>query len=284
MNGPSKLHLRAVLPAAPPAPPAEAHVLIPSQPHDVVWVLDQEGRPISVDDRVHDLFGYWADEVVDAADGILWRRVHARDRLRVRDGLKALFAVAQAFDVRFRLRRRDGAWIWVEAHAVALARWDEGFCAYVVMRSAAHGRERPRRHGTRGATNEPGGASAPVERDLAAGCYHLEAAVRLLTSRTLDAVLVCVDRRVAYANGAFADSLETKATALVGRDVLELIDARDREAVATLLLVRERAIAPPELIDLRWSSRSGATALLRFAGLPVMHEGRPAVLLIGVPV
>ena len=123
----------------------DAHVIVPSQPNDVVWVVDREGTPLSVDDRVHDLLGYWADEVVDAGEQLWWRRVHPEDRDRMRAALVALFEFACAFELEYRLQRRDGRWIWVDARAVALVRWEGGFCAHIVMRSAA-GRRKAEAH------------------------------------------------------------------------------------------------------------------------------------------
>ncbi|HEY2518427.1 MAG TPA: PAS domain-containing protein [Polyangiaceae bacterium] len=381
MNGTTKPRMRGAF-ASPETP-----LLVPSRPDEVVWVLDHEGTPVFVDDRVHDLLGYWPDEIVEASESLLWRRVHPADRERLRAELDALFSVARALEAEFRVQRRNGAWIWVDARAMTLARAEDGFCAHVVMRSAAERRKADAHHRRTSATYETVCATAPVviarrsartdyglsfvssnvstllgytraevlsgdaffgrlvhESDrgrlhdavrtaAASGeatcdyrvlhkteghrwvretmhvagygsaareivsywssiaeekrremvCRRLEAALHVLGARTSDALVLCEGRTVVDANEALAQHLGTKATELVGRDVLDLVDARDRAAVMAMLEEARRSSVRASLVHLRWTHAEGREAAMRCSSFPVSHEGRGAVLLIGVP-
>jgi PAS domain S-box-containing protein len=80
---------------------------------DVTWTATATGRPIHISANVETVIGYTAKEVCESSDSLWFRVVHPDDIGRVRRALEGLFAANCPFDVEYRVRRRDGEWIWV---------------------------------------------------------------------------------------------------------------------------------------------------------------------------
>jgi PAS domain S-box-containing protein len=86
---------------------------------DVAWLVDRQSNPLFVSPNTDRLFGYTADELCRlGAAG--WRgRIHPDDVAVVRRQFEGLFAGGASFDVEYRIRHRNGRWIWVHDRAVA---------------------------------------------------------------------------------------------------------------------------------------------------------------------
>jgi len=79
---------------------------------DVTWTSDSTGRTVFISPNVEKLCGFTPDEI--HADRDLWLgRVHPGDVETVREAYRGLFAGNRKFEVEYRLRRRDGEWIWL---------------------------------------------------------------------------------------------------------------------------------------------------------------------------
>jgi PAS domain S-box-containing protein len=84
---------------------------------DVTWTTDREGRTLFISPNVRDVYGSSAEEI--CAGGDTWlRNVHPDDRLRVERAFDELFTQKKRYDVEYRIRRKDGAWIWLHDRSV----------------------------------------------------------------------------------------------------------------------------------------------------------------------
>ena len=86
---------------------------------DVAWTVDDKLRFAFVGDNIEKLSGYSRAEVYENGAQIYLDALHPNDVQKVREGFRALLATGQPFDVECRLRRKDGAWIWVHDRAIA---------------------------------------------------------------------------------------------------------------------------------------------------------------------
>ena len=86
---------------------------------DVVWTSDQYGRTIYVSPQVEAVFGYTEQEVCAGGGELRLGCIHPEDFGRVKNGYRALFEQQLAFDEEYRIRRKDGVWIWVHDRAVS---------------------------------------------------------------------------------------------------------------------------------------------------------------------
>lgn len=90
----------------------------------VVWVADEEGRTVYISPNVERVFGYSHSEIEAAGADLWFGRIHPDDRTRVQAAYGALFATGR-FEIEYRIRRRDGVWIWLFDRAVSVY-WENG--------------------------------------------------------------------------------------------------------------------------------------------------------------
>jgi PAS domain S-box-containing protein len=108
---------------------------------DVVWTANFNREVIYIGGNVEKVLGYTSAELM--ADGRkLWiDRVHPEDSERVTSAYHALFAKNENFDVEYRVRRKDGEWIWLHDRALN-TRWRAGgMCADGVFLDITHRRQ-----------------------------------------------------------------------------------------------------------------------------------------------
>jgi PAS domain S-box-containing protein len=87
---------------------------------DVAWLVDRHGNTVFISPNVVQVGGYTADELCRAGSIAWFGRIHPDDLPVVRERFDALFAPGvNTFDVEYRLRHRDGRWVWVHDRAVA---------------------------------------------------------------------------------------------------------------------------------------------------------------------
>jgi PAS domain S-box-containing protein len=96
---------------------------------DVVWTADANRKLLYVSDSVEKILGYSVDELIRGT-GTLWLdRVHPSDFPNVQFAYQMLFTKEKAFDVEYRIRRKDGQWIWLQSRAPFTYVRDGTLCA-----------------------------------------------------------------------------------------------------------------------------------------------------------
>jgi PAS domain S-box-containing protein len=84
---------------------------------DIVWTADANGQLLYVSDSVDKILGYTTGELIQGG-GTLWLdRIHPNDFPKVQLAYQTLFAKEETFDVEYRVRRKDGQWIWLNNRA-----------------------------------------------------------------------------------------------------------------------------------------------------------------------
>jgi two-component system NtrC family sensor kinase len=82
---------------------------------DIAWTADRQGRILYISPKAEAVFGYSKAEMCE--NDIWLSRIHPADFSRVKETYEALFLDQRAFDQEYRLRRKDGEWIWVYSRA-----------------------------------------------------------------------------------------------------------------------------------------------------------------------
>ncbi|MEW5743859.1 MAG: PAS domain S-box protein [Nitrospirota bacterium] len=85
---------------------------------DIVWTADEQFTITFVSRNVERIAGYTPDEVCSGGRDFFLGRIHPEDRETVVRSWKALFEKGERFDIEFRGRRKDGAWIWLRDRAI----------------------------------------------------------------------------------------------------------------------------------------------------------------------
>ncbi|MDP2690178.1 MAG: GAF domain-containing protein, partial [Deltaproteobacteria bacterium] len=112
---------------------------------DVTWTATPEGRIVFISPNVEKVFGYRQAEIT--SDGAIWiKNIHPDDAKRVSASYEALFREDRSFNEEYRLRRKDGRWIWVHDKATATYEKDgqkyaDGVVSDITGRKLAEERE-----------------------------------------------------------------------------------------------------------------------------------------------
>ena len=100
----------------PPIQSEEMYRLLVANIPDVIWVADEQGHCVFVTPNIERIYGYTPEEIYESG---FYEKIHPEDVSQVRQAYKALLAEGRMFDVEYRLKRKDGQWIWIRARAVS---------------------------------------------------------------------------------------------------------------------------------------------------------------------
>jgi PAS domain S-box-containing protein len=108
---------------------------------DVTWTAGRTGHTAYISPNVEAVFGFTVEEIW--RNGGAWPQcIHPADAARTVNAYDALFTKNQAFDVEYRVRRKDGEWIWVHDRALRTysdngVMYADGVCSDVTARRQA---------------------------------------------------------------------------------------------------------------------------------------------------
>jgi len=87
---------------------------------DVSWKTDENGKTIFISRNVKEMYGYSPEEIYKKGDSVWFRRIHPADIKKLKDAYGLLFKKAQKFDIEYRIKRKDGEWIWLHDKATSI--------------------------------------------------------------------------------------------------------------------------------------------------------------------
>jgi PAS domain S-box-containing protein len=100
---------------------------------DVVWTGNANGELVYVSENVEKILGYTAGELMNSGNGLWLGRIHPNDFPNVEMAHQMLFAKEKGFDIEYRIRRKDGDWIWLQNRAPSTHMRDGARCAEGLM-------------------------------------------------------------------------------------------------------------------------------------------------------
>jgi PAS domain S-box-containing protein len=86
---------------------------------DVVWMVDEHQRVTFASPNVEKILGIPPDEFYRRGAIVWFERIHPDDVGRATASFAELFATGELFDVKIRMQRADGEWIWAHSRAMA---------------------------------------------------------------------------------------------------------------------------------------------------------------------
>jgi len=87
---------------------------------DVAWTADRNGRTIYISPKVETVLGYTKQDFRASGSTLRLGVIHPSDFGRVHQSYLALFDKQKPFDEEYRIRRKDGSWIWVHDRATGV--------------------------------------------------------------------------------------------------------------------------------------------------------------------
>ena len=85
---------------------------------DVIWTTDLEGNTTFISPNIETIYGYTPDEIYQNGDRLWLWRIHPDDIENVEEAFKALSEKRTMFDVEYRIKRKDGEWIWLHDRSI----------------------------------------------------------------------------------------------------------------------------------------------------------------------
>jgi len=80
---------------------------------EVTWTGDSNGNTTFVSPNVEKVYGYSPEEIYKQGDRLWFGRIHPDDVGKVKEAYQALFEKQTPFDVQYRIKTKDGKWIWL---------------------------------------------------------------------------------------------------------------------------------------------------------------------------
>lgn len=97
---------------------------------DLTWTMDSKLRLRYVSDNIQDILGYAREEVLGGNQTVRMHRIHPDDANAVGDRFQALFSTGELYDSQYRMRHKDGRWIWVRSRSLRTYTAEDGvLCA-----------------------------------------------------------------------------------------------------------------------------------------------------------
>ncbi len=84
----------------------------------VTWISDAEGRTIFISPNIEKIYGYTSEEIYDAGEKLWFGRIHPEDVEMLVRSYDDFLKKGNPFDVEYRIKRKDGEWMWLHDKAV----------------------------------------------------------------------------------------------------------------------------------------------------------------------
>ncbi|PIU42433.1 MAG: hypothetical protein COS99_00285 [Candidatus Omnitrophica bacterium CG07_land_8_20_14_0_80_42_15] len=98
--------------------------LIRSMPR-VMCTSDTKGNVVSVTPNVEKVCGYNPEEIYKGGAGLWFGRIHPDDLKKVKESYDALFEKDIQLDIEYRIKRKDGEWIWIHDRSIYTYKKDD---------------------------------------------------------------------------------------------------------------------------------------------------------------
>jgi len=99
----------------------------------VTWISDKKGRTIFISPNVEEIYGYTPEEIYKGGSELWFGRIHPNDVGSVTDAYNSLFKGHASFDIEYRIRRKDGQWIWLHDKCIVVYEKDDELYSYGVF-------------------------------------------------------------------------------------------------------------------------------------------------------
>ncbi|MFH0771397.1 MAG: diguanylate cyclase [Candidatus Omnitrophota bacterium] len=84
---------------------------------DVAWTADRERRTVFISSKAEKILGYAPYEICKEGGTAWFDKIHPSDLEKTREAYHSLFEKAKKLDVEYRLRSKDGEWVWLNERA-----------------------------------------------------------------------------------------------------------------------------------------------------------------------
>jgi PAS domain S-box-containing protein len=84
----------------------------------VVWTTDSEGSTPFISSNVEKVYGFSPKEIYEQGAQLWYGRIHPDDVEKVKKSFRAVFEGGTQLNIEYRIRRKDGQWIWIHDRSI----------------------------------------------------------------------------------------------------------------------------------------------------------------------
>ncbi len=84
----------------------------------VTWISDEQGKTTFISPNVRTLLGFTPEEIYASGSEIWFGRIHPDNVNTVKSSFQLMFTQSREFDIEYRIKKKDGTWIWIHDKAV----------------------------------------------------------------------------------------------------------------------------------------------------------------------
>ncbi|OLS22697.1 MAG: Response regulator MprA [Candidatus Heimdallarchaeota archaeon LC_3] len=99
----------------------------------VSWKSTIDGKTTFISSNVEQIYGYTPEEIINAGEELWFGRIHPDDKENVIKHYQSIFNSEKIFDVEYRIKRKDGHWIWIHDKAIRVFEENNKVVAYGVF-------------------------------------------------------------------------------------------------------------------------------------------------------
>ncbi len=99
----------------------------------VTWITSREGKTNYISPNVEQVYGYTPEEIYRKGIELWFKRIHHEDIDKVKAEFEQLFSGEKAYNIEYRIKRKDGNWIWLHDRANVFQEFDGVRYAYGVF-------------------------------------------------------------------------------------------------------------------------------------------------------
>ncbi|MDM8543999.1 PAS domain-containing protein [Desulfococcaceae bacterium HSG9] len=86
---------------------------------DVTWTSDSQGDTTFVSQNIETIYGYTPKEIYKEGKHLWLDRIHPEDVENVTKAFETLFEKGISFDIEYRIKKKDGKWLWAHNRSIA---------------------------------------------------------------------------------------------------------------------------------------------------------------------
>jgi PAS domain S-box-containing protein len=94
----------------------------------VTWISCEDGKTSFISSNVEQVYGFTQEEIITSGNDLWFGRIHPDDVNQVKEAYRMLFEKEKKYDIEYRIKRKDGQWIWL--HDMAIATYEEDGILY----------------------------------------------------------------------------------------------------------------------------------------------------------
>ncbi len=223
---------------------------------DVTWTSDSNGKTIFISPNIKTVYGYAPEELYKGGEELWFGRVDPNDLHILKNAYKNLFEQDMDFDIEYRIRRKDGQWIWLHDRAIMHYEKDKKKYAFGIFSDITERKQ--------------------VEERL----QRSEEKYRLLVENAYDGIEISQNDKILYSNSRFAEMLGYSVDEITGMSFELIFTSQAKQDLKKRLNFQKGKEVVTDSYETTFHEKDGRIIDVEVKYEIIDFEGKPATFAI----